>query len=75
MPIWVKLPHLHPEEEAWLYVHLDKLVAKGVIGPILLVEQLQCIMLLLLVPGIQSGQPYWVCQNIFLVNKQMANYQ
>ena len=26
---------LHPEEEAWLDVHLDKLVRKGVIGPIL----------------------------------------
>ena len=25
----------HPEEEAWLDVHLDKLVAKGVIGLIL----------------------------------------
>ena len=35
MPIWAKPPHLCPEEEAWLDVHLDKLVAKGVIGPIL----------------------------------------
>ena len=26
---------LRPEEEAWLDVHLDKLVSKGVIGPIL----------------------------------------
>ena len=26
---------LHPEEEAWLDVHLDELVAKEVIGPIL----------------------------------------
>ena len=50
--------------EAWLDVHLDELVAKGVIGPILLGEQPQCVMPLLLVPGIQSGQPYWVCQNI-----------
>ena len=35
MPIWAKLPHLCPEEEAWLDVHLDKLVEKRVIGPIL----------------------------------------
>ena len=34
VPIQEKLPSLHPEEEAWLDVHLDKLVAKGVIGPI-----------------------------------------
>ena len=38
VPIRVKLPHLRPEEEAWLDVHLDELVAKGVIGPILLGE-------------------------------------
>ena len=30
--------HLLPEEEAWLDVHLDKLVSKGVIGPILMDE-------------------------------------
>ena len=30
---------------------------------------------LLLVPGVQSGQPYRVCQNIILVNKQTAKYQ
>ena len=35
VPIRAKPPRLHPEEEAWLDVHLDKLVAKGVIGPIL----------------------------------------
>ena len=35
VPIRAKLPRLHPEEEAWLDVHLDKLVVKGVIGPIL----------------------------------------
>ena len=35
MPIRAKLPRLRPEEEAWLDVHLDELVAKGVIGPIL----------------------------------------
>ena len=52
MPIRAKLPRLHPEEEAWLDVHLDKLVAKGVIGPILPGEQPQCVMPLLLVPGV-----------------------
>ena len=35
VPIRVKPPHLRPEEEAWLYLHLDELVAKCVIGPIL----------------------------------------
>ena len=35
VPIQAKPPHLHPEEEAWLDVHLDKLVVKGVIGPVL----------------------------------------
>ena len=30
---------------------------------------------MLLVLGIQSRQPYWVCQNIVLVNKWMAKYQ
>ena len=35
VPIWAKPPCLHPEEEAWLDIHLDELVAKGVIGPIL----------------------------------------
>ena len=35
MPIRAKPPCLRPEEEAWLDVHLDELVAKGVIGPIL----------------------------------------
>ena len=33
VPIWVKLLCLHPEKEAWLDIHLDELVAKGVIGP------------------------------------------
>ena len=35
VPIQAKPPRLCPEEEAWLDVHLDELVAKGVIGPIL----------------------------------------
>ena len=39
VPIQVKPPHLRPEEEDWLDVHLDELVAKGVIGPILLGKQ------------------------------------
>ena len=52
VPIRVKPPRLHPEEEAWLDVHLDELVAKGVIGPILPGEQPQCVTPLLLVPGI-----------------------
>ena len=40
VPIWAKPPRLHPEEEAWLDVPLEKLVVKGVIGPILPGEQL-----------------------------------
>ena len=50
VPIRAKLPHLCPEKEAWLDVHLDELVAKGVIGSILPGEQPQCVMPLLLVP-------------------------
>ena len=75
MPIWAKATHLCPEEEAWLDVHLDELVAKGVIGPILPGEQLRCVMPLLLIPGVQPRQSYWVCQNIVLVNQWMAEYQ
>ena len=67
-------PCLRPEEEAWLDVHLDELVAKGVIGPILPGEQPRCVTPLLLVPGVQSGQPYRVCQNIVPVNKRTAEY-
>ena len=52
VPIQAKPPHLHPEEEAWLDIHPDELVAKGVISLILPGEQPQCIMPLLLVPGI-----------------------
>ena len=51
MPIWAK-PHLRPEEEAWLDIRLDELVAKGVIGPVLPGEQPQCVMPLLLVQGV-----------------------
>ena len=74
VPIRAKPPRLRPEEEAWLDVHLDELVAKGVIGPILPGEQPHCVTPLLLVPGVQSGQPYRVCQNIVLVNKRTAEY-
>ena len=35
VPIRANPPRLHPEGEAWLDIHLDKLMAKGVIGPIL----------------------------------------
>ena len=35
VPIWAKSPHLKPKENAWLDIHLDELVAKRVIGPIL----------------------------------------
>ena len=35
VPIRAKPPRLRLEEEAWLDVHLDELVAKGVIGSIL----------------------------------------
>ena len=35
VPIRVKPPRLCPEEEAWLDVHLDELVDKGMVGPIL----------------------------------------
>ena len=38
VPILAKRPHLQPKEEAWLDLHLDMLLAKGVIGPILLGE-------------------------------------
>ena len=51
VPIWVKPPYLNPKEEAWLDVYLDELLAKGLISPILLGEQLRCVMPLLLVPG------------------------
>ena len=36
--IQAKLPHLWPEEEAWMDMYLDKVVAKGVIGVVLLGE-------------------------------------
>jgi len=34
-PVRAKPMRLRPTEEAWLDVHLDELLAKGVIGPIL----------------------------------------
>ena len=39
VPIQEKLLRLHPKEEAWLDVHLNKLVTKRVISPILPGEQ------------------------------------
>ena len=74
-PIKHKPMRLRPAEEAWLDVHLDELLAKGVIGPILPHEQPRCVTPLLLVPGQQSGQPYRVCQNIVPVNKRTDEYQ
>ena len=50
-PIRAKPMRLRPEEEAWLDVHLDELLAKGVIGPTLPHEQPRCVTPLLLVPG------------------------
>ena len=50
-PIQSKLRHFHPEEEEWLGNHLDDLVAKGVITPILPHENPKCITPLLLVLG------------------------
>ena len=35
IPLQAKLPHLQPEEEAWLDIHLDGLAAKGLIGLVL----------------------------------------
>ena len=52
VPIWVELPRLYPEEEAWLDIYVDELVAKGVTSPILPGEQPWCIMPLILVPGV-----------------------
>ena len=50
-PVRAKPMRLRPQEEAWLDVHLDELLAKGVIGPILPHEQPRCVTPLLLVPG------------------------
>ena len=50
--IKAQLMRLHPEQEEWLDVHLDKLVSKGVIGPILPDEQPRCVTPLLLAPGV-----------------------
>jgi hypothetical protein len=50
-PVRAKPMRLCPQEEAWLDVHLDELLAKGVIGTILLHKQPRCVTPLLLVPG------------------------
>ena len=36
--IWAKPPRLWPEEEAWMDIHLEKLVAKEIIDSIVLGE-------------------------------------
>ena len=51
IPIKAKPMRLRPKEEAWLDVHLDELLSKGVIGPILPHEQPRCVTPLLLVPN------------------------
>ena len=51
MPIYSKLHHFHPDKEEWLGNHLEDLVAKGVITPILPHEDPKCVTPLLLVPG------------------------
>ena len=50
-PIQSKLCSFRPNEEEWLDNHLDGLVAKGVIAPILQHEDPKCVTPLLLVPG------------------------
>ncbi len=51
IPIRAKPMRLWQAKEAWLDVHLDELLAKGVICPILPQEQPRCVTPLLLVPG------------------------
>ena len=46
-----KLCHFCADKEEWLGNHLDDLVAKGVITPILPHKDPKCITFLLLVPG------------------------
>ena len=50
-PMQSKLCHLCPDKEEWLGNHLDDLVAKGIITPILPHKDPKCITPLLLVPG------------------------
>ena len=50
-PIQSKLCHFRPDKEEWLGNHLDNLVAKGVIIPMLPHEDPKCVTPLLLVPG------------------------
>ena len=73
-PIRSKPPTLRPEEEAWLDQHLDELQAKGVIAKLQPHEQPTCVTPLILVPGVQSGQAYRVCQNIIPLNKRTEAY-
>jgi hypothetical protein len=51
IPIRAKPMKLCPKEEAWLDVHLEELLAKGVICPILPHKLPRCVTPLLLVPG------------------------
>ena len=73
-PIRSKPPTLHPEEEAWLDQHLKELQAKEVIAKLLPHEQPTCGTPLILVPGVQSGEAYRVCQNIIPLNKRTEAY-
>ena len=50
-PIQSKLCHFCPDEEEWLSNHLDDLVAKWVITPILPHKDPKCVTALLLHPG------------------------
>ena len=50
-PIQSKLCRFHPDEEEWLGNHIDDLVAKGVVTPILSHVDTKCVTPLLLVPG------------------------
>jgi hypothetical protein len=50
-PVCAKPMRLRPQEEAWWDIHLDELIAKGVIGPILPHQQPRYVTPLLLVPG------------------------
>ena len=59
-PTQSKLQWLYLDKEEWLSNHLYKLVAKGVITPILPHKDPKCVTPLLLVLGKQSGQPFRV---------------
>lgn len=54
-PTIAKPLHIKLQEEVWLDVHLKKIIAKRIIGHILLYEQLKYITPLLFVVRIWSG--------------------